>query len=88
MVLSEEQMQEIEACEFAMHLLIPTDRLIDFVGDINRIENMSFMERYVLVDIISKEFNAPKMAVRIKLDVILAQEKIKKKVRVNKDNIL
>lgn len=67
--LTEEEKQEIEACEFAMHLLIPTEsinRYINLMGGIEEVNNNKLKIHYL-----ANQYGVPIEIMMLKIDYLI-----------------
>lgn len=76
------ELSEIRACEFAMHLLVPTNYLLRMI-DIEDFYNDSLTNQMTAIDELSKTFGVPHVVITVKLD-----ELIKKMLEIPKEKIL
>ena len=80
-IYTKKEMSEIRACEFAMHLLVPTKNLLTMV-DIEEFKNDSITGQMLTIQKLAETFNVPYVVVSIKLEelvnkmLILPKEKI------------
>lgn len=79
---SEKEKSEIRACEFAMHLLIPTKNLLQMV-DLEDFYKDSLTGKMLTIQKIAEVFDVPEVAVSIKLE-----ELVEKNIILPKDKIL
>lgn len=66
--LTEDEKKEIQVCEFAMHLLVPTEsinRYINLMGEIDNVINDIFKIEY-LADL----YKVPTIIIKLKLDYL------------------
>lgn len=73
--LSKEELQEIEACEFAMHLLIPTESLLNVVGGYDKLQQIDLDYNDVYINYLSDLFKVPRETVVFKTRYLLKQMK-------------
>jgi len=66
--LTEDEKKEVQVCEFAMHLLVPTEsinRYINLMGGIDNVKNDIFKIEY-LADL----YKVPTIIIKLKLDYL------------------
>ncbi len=78
---TEKEMSEIEACEFAMHLLIPTKKLLQMV-DLNEYYKDSVTGKMITIQKLADTFKVPTIAVSIKLDELVERNIILPKKKI------
>ena len=71
---SEEELREIRASEFAMHLLVPTKAFLKRV-DLDKVREYTFLEKYQLVTDEATYFGVPPEVISVKLEELLEQDK-------------
>lgn len=75
--LTKEEKQEIEACKFAMHLLIPTEsvnRYIEKIGGLEEVKNDQLKIQYL-----AKIYGVPIEIMLLKINYLTKKDKKKKK---------
>lgn len=80
---TEKEMSEIEASEFAMHLLIPTKKLLQMV-DLNEYYKDSVTGKMITIQKLASIFKVPTIAVSIKLDELVERNIILHKKEIMK----
>lgn len=80
---TEKEMSEIEACEFAMHLLIPTKKLLQMV-DLKEYYKDSVTGKMITIKKLANTFKVPTIAVSIKLDELVQRNLILPKKKIMK----
>ncbi len=71
--LTKEEKQEVKACEFAMHLLVPTEsinRYIELMGGIDEVKNDIFK-----IDYLADLYKIPTIIIKLKLNYLKNQLK-------------
>lgn len=86
--LTEKEYSEIRACEFAMHLLIPTDRLLEMCGGLDNLKNMNIYHNYPVIKELAKAFDVSEDVMILKIDDLINSEKIEKKNKEYKKRIM
>lgn len=80
--LTEKEYSEIRAFEFAMHLLIPTDKLLEVCGGF---DNLKYYRNYLMINRLANYFCVPKDVMLFKFDYLIEKGKVEKnKVDVKK----
>lgn len=77
--LTEDEKQEVEACEFAMHLLIPTEsinRYIDLMGGIEEVNNNQLKLQYL-----ANQYGVPVEIMMVKIDYLIKQSEKHEKTK-------
>lgn len=73
-----EQIKEIRACEFAMHLLIPTDALLKmFGGNFDFFYTLNLQEKNSLVKELAKRFKVEESIMCVKIDELIGLNRLK-----------
>lgn len=78
---TEKELSEIRACEFAMHLLIPTKSLLQMV-DLKEYYKDSVTGKMLTIQKLADTFNVPTIAVSIKLDELVERNIILPKNKI------
>lgn len=76
--LTRNEYSEIAACDFAMHLLIPTDSLLEICGGWENLEKMNFYHDHTIVERLSDIFLVPEEVVFFKLDYLIKMKRKEK----------
>ena len=84
--LTEKEYHEILASDFAMHLLVPTDALLEKCGGIENLKNMKIWENFKLIMKWAKEFCVSEDVVIIKIICLQRREDFLKQVEEKKKN--
>ena len=71
--LTKEEKQEVEACEFAMHLLIPTESINRYIEKMDGIENVK--NDMLKIKYLAKLYGVPIEIMQMKLNSLTPQTK-------------
>ncbi len=86
--LTERELKEIRAFDFALHLLVPQNVLLDKLGGYENLKNMHIYHNYPLIKKLAKEFNVNEELILVQLDNIFKKNDTKQKVLKKEDNIV
>ena len=72
--LTEREYSEIRACDFSMHLLIPTKALLKMCGGLNKLKQMDIYHNNDVIRKMALAFRVPEEVMFFKMDYIIKQE--------------
>lgn len=74
MKVNKKEYQEIRVCEFAMHLLIPTEDFLQICDGVNNLRDMDIYHNYAIVKKLAKQFYVSEDVMIFKLSYLLYKE--------------
>ena len=86
--LTERELEEFRAFDFALHLLVPQNVLLEKLGGYENLKNMNIYHNYPLVKKLAKDFHVNEDLILIQLDNIFKQKPTKQKVLRKEENMI
>ncbi len=86
--LTARELEKFRAFDFALHILVPQNILLDKLGGYNKLQNLNIYHNYPLIKKLAKEFCVTEDLILIQLANILKKNHTKQKVLKKEDNII
>ena len=86
--LTKKEYCEIRACEFAMHLLIPTEAVLEICGGLDSLKNMNIYHNYPVIKKLAQKFCVPEDVMLFKLDYLIKEKNLEESKNNVKTRIL
>lgn len=77
--LTKKEYEEIRTCEFAMHLLVPTDKVLEICGGLNNLKKMDIYRNYAIVKKLAKQFCVTEDVMLFKLSYLIHKDENEEK---------